>query len=254
MWGRAGYRLGKEEFDQLFDQAIALIEQLDERQVEPFIITEEDDDESSAEVLSTSDERSLYYVADMAQYPLACRVRRAVLSQLISNIHWVGVGLVGLVMASVGRRRLETIRAEKRAADALVLTAIRRLRDQATKHYLDPVLYPSPAISSNQLRDLLLLNSPSPASSASMTPSEDGRAGGGGDSGMLRLSFFDPRVRQRVWEHVKKVVERNTNVRCRTMAIKGELMRTWEWIGPLDIAGPNATAPVGPPLVLEPED
>ncbi|KAJ1795576.1 inner nuclear membrane protein enriched at telomere/subtelomere region [Coemansia sp. RSA 2599] len=140
----------------------------------------------------------------------------------------------------IGSRRYAGYRAEVRAADALVLSALERLKRQARRHYVDPAISPSPAIPSLQLRDLLLLSSASPSS----TPAEGGADSAGGRSG-----YYDPRARASVWERVRKVVERNANVRCRTTAVRGEPMRVWEWIGPLDDdADDEAAAAFGSPF------
>ncbi|PIA17189.1 hypothetical protein COEREDRAFT_80560 [Coemansia reversa NRRL 1564] len=138
------------------------------------------------------------------------------------------------VAAYIAARRYAAHRAEVVAADALVGSALHRLKRQARRHYLDPALSPSPVIPSLQLRDLLLLASstPTPASplgSPLMTPIRDSPA-----SSAPTVAYFDPRARNSVWERVRSVVERNANVRCRTTAVRGEPMRVWEWIGPLE--------------------
>ncbi|KAJ1917327.1 hypothetical protein H4219_003287 [Mycoemilia scoparia] len=272
LWDRAGHRLGELEFNRLFEQALELVTKVSGAEIVHYVLDEEDegegeggdqDDESGSRENTSSAQH--YLVANSPHHPLMCRIRRSVLTSVLKNLHWVGAGTVLLVLGMILRRRLATARAERKAADALVVIAIQRLADQACKHYLDPVLYPSAAISSNQLRDLLLM---SPSQSSSETSSEtsssapDGAlfsplsqgsdsalAGSGDRYGSTipsHIYFFDPRVRQRVWERVRYIVEHNTNVRSRTMAIKGELMRTWEWIGPLDTistpAGATTTA------------
>ncbi|KAJ2343846.1 inner nuclear membrane protein enriched at telomere/subtelomere region, partial [Coemansia erecta] len=118
-----------------------------------------------------------------------------------------------------------------RAADALVGSALERLQRQARRHYMDPALSPSPAIPSLQLRDLLLL--------ASGTPP--------GSTTDVTQAYFDPRARSSVWERVRRVVERNANVRCRTTAVRGEPMRVWEWIGPLDNDDDELMSPFASP-------
>ncbi|KAI8319884.1 hypothetical protein GQ54DRAFT_292159 [Martensiomyces pterosporus] len=141
------------------------------------------------------------------------------------------------VVGFVASRRYAAHRAELRAADALVVSALERLKRQARRHYLDPALSPSPAIPSLQLRDLLLLSSATPTA----TPPAASPLGSSSDASLEALSlahsgaaYYDPRARNNVWERVRKVVERNANVRCRTTAVRGEPMRVWEWIGPLD--------------------
>ncbi|KAJ1935056.1 inner nuclear membrane protein enriched at telomere/subtelomere region, partial [Kickxella alabastrina] len=112
---------------------------------------------------------------------------------------------------------------------------------QARRHYLDPALSPSPAIPSLQLRDLLLLSSGSPPPSSNgdrlAEPSaQQSRSRSRHRESLVAspVAYYDPRARASVWERVRRVVERNANVRCRTTAVRGEPMRVWEWIGPLE--------------------
>ncbi|KAJ2252662.1 inner nuclear membrane protein enriched at telomere/subtelomere region, partial [Coemansia sp. RSA 454] len=119
----------------------------------------------------------------------------------------------------------------RKAADVLVGSALSRLKRQARRHYVDPALSPSPAIPSLQLRDLLLLSTGTPPSSSTD----------------VTQVYFDPRARSSVWERVRHVVERNANVRCRTTAVRGEPMRVWEWIGPLEEDDDEMMSPFSSP-------
>ncbi|KAJ1961798.1 hypothetical protein GGI12_003040 [Dipsacomyces acuminosporus] len=218
-------RLSNEEFDAAFKLAIDELANKHVDSVANFILEfEEEDGGEGSEVM--------YFVSRNPAYPLLCRARRLALSSVIGNLTGLLVTIFLSVVAFVVSRRYSAHRAEIRAADALVVSALEKLKRQARRHYLDPALSPSPAIPSLQLRDLLLLSSttptnptPSEGSSASLDALSLARSG---------ASYYDPRARNNVWERVRKVVERNANVRCRTTAVRGEPMRVWEWIGPLD--------------------
>ncbi|KAJ1823950.1 inner nuclear membrane protein enriched at telomere/subtelomere region, partial [Coemansia sp. RSA 2703] len=161
-----------------------------------------------------------YFVSRRAALPLLCRVRRLALGLLLGNARRLAAAAGAVVAGVLAMRRVAAGRSQRRAADALVHAALRRLRRQARLHYVDPAFSPSPAIPSAQLRDLLLLGESTGASSSS--------------SAAPGSVYFDPRARTGVWDRVRAVVERSANVRCRTTVVRGEPMRVWEWIGPLD--------------------
>ncbi|KAJ2481437.1 hypothetical protein IWW56_001765 [Coemansia sp. RSA 2131] len=215
---RKAPRLSDDEFDALFRLAAAELASGDA--VTAFELAYEDDDDETT-----------FYVARDAEYPPFCHVQRLVLRAVVGHVPAL-LALIGAgVLSFVASRRFGAYRAESRAADALVGSALARLKRQARRHYVDPALSPSPAIPSLQLRDLLLLSSGTPpASSTDVTQ-----------------VYFDPRARSSVWERVRHVVERNANVRCRTTAVRGEPMRVWEWIGPLDEDDDEIMSPFSSP-------
>ncbi|KAJ2799292.1 inner nuclear membrane protein enriched at telomere/subtelomere region [Coemansia guatemalensis] len=224
MWRRKSPRLTDAEFDELFRRAA---DELAEKEdlVANFVLAYEDEDESG---------ETTYFVSRHPQYPPLCYARRLLLSAVLGNLTGVLAMVAVGVAAYVAARRYAAHRAEVVAADALVGSALHRLKRQARRHYLDPALSPSPAIPSLQLRDLLLLASStptlqSPLGSPLMTPVRDHAP-----APAAAATYFDPRARNSVWERVRSVVERNANVRCRTTAVRGEPMRVWEWIGPLE--------------------
>ncbi|KAJ2487007.1 inner nuclear membrane protein enriched at telomere/subtelomere region [Coemansia sp. RSA 2050] len=208
--------LGDEDFDVLFRLAVEELESQRGSQVEQFVVEDEENVEEA------------FFVAHRPRLPLLCRTRNVVLESLLGNLPAV-VGSMGVaVVALFVSRRIAARRAERRAADVLVGSALRRLKRQARRHYLDPALSPSPAIPSLQLRDLLLLAGGG-AGPGSLPDTPEGEA-----SGRQATVYYDPRARAGVWDRVRAVVERSANVRCRTTAVRGEPMRVWEWIGPLD--------------------
>ncbi|KAJ2389840.1 hypothetical protein GGI23_005749, partial [Coemansia sp. RSA 2559] len=196
MWRRKAPRLSDDEFDALFRLATdELISSTGD--IAHYVLEFDDEDKGASEEVQ-------YLVSKTPEFAPICYIRRLVLHLVLGN----AVGLAALVALSVAAyvasRRFAAHRAEIRAADALVGSALARLKRQARRHYIDPALSPAPAIPSLQLRDMLLL-------------SASGDAGGS--------AYYDPRARTGVWERVRKVVERSANVRCRTTAVRGEPMR-----------------------------
>ncbi|KAJ2499672.1 hypothetical protein GGH96_003335 [Coemansia sp. RSA 1972] len=215
---RKAPRLSDDEFDALFQLAAAELTSGDA--VSAFELAYEDDDDETT-----------FYVARDAEYPPFCHIQRLVLRAVVGHVP-VLLGLIGAgVLSFVASRRFGAYRAERKAADILVGSALSRLKRQARRHYVDPALSPSPAIPSLQLRDLLLLSSGTPPSSSTD----------------VTQAYFDPRARSSVWERVRHVVERNANVRCRTTAVRGEPMRVWEWIGPLEEDDDEMMSPFSSP-------
>ncbi|KAJ1848664.1 inner nuclear membrane protein enriched at telomere/subtelomere region, partial [Coemansia sp. RSA 2708] len=204
---RRSARLGQDEFDALFALAAAELGARDD--VANYVVTYEDDDGSESE--------ATFFVAQHADFPPLCRVQRLALALVVGHAWALALAALAAALAFVASRRVAAFRAEAHAADVLVGSALARLKRQARRHYLDPALSPSPAIPSLQLRDLLMLASATPPPEADASP-----------------AYYDPRARSSVWDRVRRVVERNANVRCRTTAVRGEPMRVWEWIGPLD--------------------
>ncbi|KAJ2262510.1 inner nuclear membrane protein enriched at telomere/subtelomere region [Coemansia sp. RSA 376] len=227
--------LGDDDFDVLFQLAVDELEKHRGSEV-ALNVVEYDEDEEGGSV-----EKS-YFVAHRGSQPLTCRARNLVLDFMLGNLPGL-LSLVGVsVVAIVVSRRMAARRAEQRAADALVGSALRRLKRQARRHYLDPALSPSPAIPSLQLRDLLLLaGGGAGPNSLPDTPELEGNG--------PATVYYDPRARAGVWDRVRAVVERSANVRCRTTAVRGEPMRVWEWIGPLDDEEDmDAFSPFGSPF------
>ncbi|KAJ2160614.1 hypothetical protein GGF46_002107 [Coemansia sp. RSA 552] len=218
MYARKAPRLSDAEFEAVF--ALALDELASGDDVSHYVLAYEDDEDEDA------DAEMPFYVARGAEYRPLCYIQRMALGLVLGNLPGL-LAVVGMAVAAfVAHRRLTAHRAEVQAADALVASALARLKRQARRHYVDPALSPSPAIPSLQLRDLLLLSS----SSAASTPGAMSPVRGP----TPQPAYYDPRARTSVWERVRRVVERNANVRCRTTAVRGEPMRVWEWIGPLD--------------------
>ncbi len=95
--------------------------------------------------------------------------------------------------------RLRTRRRTAVAVDALVVTVLRILAEQAAAHAADARA--QPGLSVAQMRDALFMG-----------------AGAG--------------ARTRLWPAVCRAVALNANVRESVMSVRGEAHRVWEWIGP----------------------
>ncbi|KAJ2716459.1 hypothetical protein H4R19_000643 [Coemansia spiralis] len=228
MLRRKSPRLTDDEFDVVFRLAA---EELGDRDdlVTNYVVADESENGGG----NAEGREMTFFVARGAHYPLACHARRALLALLLRNVTALAAMVAVGVLAFVASRRYAAHRAEVDAADALVGSALARLKRQAKRHYLDPALSPSPAIPSLQLRDLLLLSSSTPPTSGA-TPQSGFMTPTRGEPRLSVAAYYDPRARNSVWERVRRVVERNANVRCRTTSVRGEPMRVWEWIGPID--------------------
>ncbi|KAI0748041.1 Man1-Src1p-C-terminal domain-containing protein [Daedaleopsis nitida] len=112
-------------------------------------------------------------------------------------------GTMTLVMSIVVIRRRQAQKAiEKEQVAGLVTVALDSLRNQELAHHTDPVMVPRPYLSSLQLRDLVL------------------------------QEIHDVSKRKRLWSHVERVVEANTNVRTNLQEVEGgDEQRVWQWVG-----------------------
>lgn len=96
------------------------------------------------------------------------------------------------------RKRIE----DKRVAE-LVQVALDTLRNREIQHHTDPVLAPTPYVSSLGLRDQL-----------------------------MHGEFLYPARKERLWERVESIVEGNVNVRTNIEEVSGgQETRVWEWVG-----------------------
>lgn len=106
-------------------------------------------------------------------------------------------------------RSIESARHERKRVRAIADTVIARLQDQEYQHYSDPVITPQPYLPPAQLRDVVL-------------PASEGTA-----------------TRQRLWAKVEHEIEKNANVQTSEREMRGDLWKTWEWVG-----GGNRIEPV----------
>ncbi|ORX33516.1 Man1-Src1p-C-terminal domain-domain-containing protein [Kockovaella imperatae] len=172
-----------EQFSEIYDAALA-------------DLVEHDDVIESID----ADGRS-WYTSARPEFNLSCKIKLAVFSLFRKwRSQLIGSGIV-LVIISYLRSTLRHRRAEKYQAEELVQVVLKRLQDQESLHYTDPVTTPNPFIPPTQLRDLVL---PPKGSSNSRT---------------------------RLWQRVQDLVEANANVSVREQEVKGEIWKTWEWAG-----------------------
>ncbi|KAF9571740.1 inner nuclear membrane protein enriched at telomere/subtelomere region [Mortierella alpina] len=102
---------------------------------------------------------------------------------------------------------------EVKIVNGLVQNVLTKLSDQAHYYYVDPVIYPEPWLSDAHLRDALLADVHSPAR------------------------------RQEIWQKVHAIVESNANVRANDEDMRGEVHRTWEWVGATGVLGQQHQQP-----------
>ncbi|KAJ1886119.1 inner nuclear membrane protein enriched at telomere/subtelomere region, partial [Kickxella alabastrina] len=138
---RKAPRLADAQFDALFQRAVDELTNARGDAVTPVVLEfEADADADDADAEAGAE--VTYFVARRAQLPPLCRARRLALALVLGNVRRL-LSAVGLgVVALVASRRLAAHRAEVRAADALVVSALLRLKRQARRHYLDPALSP----------------------------------------------------------------------------------------------------------------
>ncbi len=115
----------------------------------------------------------------------------------------LALGTVALILSIVFVRHRQCQKAiEERQVASLVTVALDSLRNQELAHHTDPVMVTRPYLSSLQLRDLVLQD------------------------------VHDVSKRKRLWSHVERVVEANTNVRTNLQEVDGgDEQRVWQWIG-----------------------
>ncbi|KAK9702920.1 inner nuclear membrane protein enriched at telomere/subtelomere region [Basidiobolus ranarum] len=150
----------------------------------------------------TDENQRLYFLSHEPEYPIQCRLRKGLYSFLIDNLQEITIGLLLLFGGVYGLTKYNSYRNEKELIRDLVQRVLLRLAEQENLHYVDPVQYPSGAVSAVQLRDVLL------------------------------RSMHNHIRRKYIWDKVRKVVETNSNIRSGVTEIRGEPHRVWEWVGP----------------------
>lgn len=146
---------------------------------------------------------------------LSCKIRgywRMLLAIAVSPC-------LGLILRQRYLAELE----RSRIVSALVEDAQKAVYDATEAHARDPVHHPVPGLSIGQLRDHFL---PVVIS---------GRPKGEGKDQAGRKVWYlaDETARKAIWTQVEQVISRNSNVRETSMEMKGELHRTYMWVGGL---------------------
>lgn len=154
-------------------------------------------------LVSVRDVRGQEHFASIrGQISYVCQAKLATLSAWEEwKLNIIFAILVALAFVAA-RSNLAKRTMEGRRVKGLVKEALERVKEQEARHYLDSVTYPTPALSSLQLRDEMMADEHSIA------------------------------TRVRVWEQVEKVVEENSNVRSNMeITTSGDEGRVWSWIG-----------------------
>ena len=113
------------------------------------------------------------------------------------------VSIAGFVAYLFNRSRRTRKRIEDKRVAELVDVVLDTLRNKEIQHHTDPVLAPTPYVSSLGLRDQVMH----------------------GDS-------LYPTRKERVWERVESIVEGNVNVRTNIEEVAGgQETRVWQWVG-----------------------
>ncbi|OAA54783.1 sister chromatid separation protein [Niveomyces insectorum RCEF 264] len=206
-------KMSKEEFDDLWTAAIGDIESRDEVEAEPSAIYAATDSGTvpNTRLSSTS----------LARLPLTCAIRRSIRLGLARYRVPLSVLILGVFAALYVRARYRAHRATLARVPALVDVVLARLTAQKERWLYEDV----------------------------DEPVNDGDADGGdADESFQHDPFlFLPHLRddvlrsthslaarERIWKHVRAVVEQNSNVRTgQREGHNGEVGRAWEWIGPV---------------------
>ncbi|KIH86970.1 sister chromatid separation protein [Sporothrix brasiliensis 5110] len=216
-------KMSKEEFDDLWTAAIGDIESRDEVESEP--------DSNYAATDPGTVPNTRLSSTSLARLPLTCAVRRSIRLGLARHRLSLSVLILSLFGVAYLRHQIRARRADRARVPALVDIVLERLAAQ---------------------KELWLYED----------DFEGGGGGGGGgagsgqsedadDSSFLPDPFlFLPQLRddvlrathslsarERIWKHVRAVVEQNSNVRTgQREGRNGEVGRAWEWIGPVGTA------------------
>ncbi|KAG0233823.1 inner nuclear membrane protein enriched at telomere/subtelomere region [Actinomortierella wolfii] len=137
---------------------------------------------------------------------LACKVRQALVNWIVKFkvfLTFVTVTGLGILMLY---RRIQQRSKERRIVHGLVQNVLIKLADQAYYHYVDPIQYPDTAVSVNQLRDALVMD-----------------------------TTFSREQREEIWKKVATIVESNANVLSGAREIRGDPYQVWEWVGPTGV-------------------
>ncbi|KAF9155445.1 inner nuclear membrane protein enriched at telomere/subtelomere region [Actinomortierella ambigua] len=147
---------------------------------------------------------------------LACQVRQALVSWVLKFKMFLSIlGLTGVGLWMI-YRRIQKRGQERRIVQGLVQNVLIKLADQAYYHYVDPIQYSDTAVSVNQLRDALILN-----------------------------TTFSRERREELWKKVSAIVESNTNVLPGAREFRGDPYQVWEWVGPTGVLSSSTTAAAG---------
>ncbi|KAG9322013.1 hypothetical protein KVV02_003402 [Mortierella alpina] len=144
---------------------------------------------------------------------LGCRLRQLLVGWIVEFKFFLFALLSSVLGGFYVRSYMERRQKEVMIVNGLVQNVLAKLSDQAHYYYVDPVIYPEPWLSDAHLRDALLADVHSPAR------------------------------RQEIWQKVHTIVENNANVRANDEDMRGEVHRTWEWVGASGVLGQQHQQP-----------
>ncbi|CAO3663890.1 unnamed protein product [Umbelopsis vinacea] len=149
--------------------------------------------------LDRGDEK--YMVSRQPKLSLGCRLRLQIKDAVYRwRFELGGLSVIGSIIAYANYRYLQRRKDMKLVAELAGETFV-KLQEQERNHYVDPVLFPQACCAISHLRDLILAQEPS------------------------------VERRHYLWNHVRKIVENNSNVRTLSAEVRGEPHRCWEWVG-----------------------
>ncbi|KAI9205619.1 Man1-Src1p-C-terminal domain-containing protein [Polychytrium aggregatum] len=184
--------------------------------------------------------------------PLSCRISRSLLDWI--SKHFLELSVAGFTIFGVAFYwgQAHYARQESKMISELVDDVLEALHQEGDNHFRDPVRYPIPGLSTNQLRDHFLpvhkkLGSPSLGRSESAVSDGEGLESPSALASMMNKKRFnlDPQQRQKVWIKVSEMVLLNSNVRETSMDICGEQHPVWQWIGSQALAPKKAMSSIG---------
>ncbi|ORY20212.1 Man1-Src1p-C-terminal domain-domain-containing protein [Naematelia encephala] len=176
-------KISKEQFDEIFDAALN-------------DLVEHDDVVESIDTHGVS-----YYAASRTDLTLGCRAKLEAVDMLEKWKSQLSATALVCALIAYLHSTIKHRKAEKYKAEELVQVVLKRLQDQETLHYADPVTTPHPFVPPAQLRDVVLPHSGSTNS------------------------------KTRLWQRVVDLVEANANVATREQEVHGEVWKTWQWQG-----------------------
>ncbi|KAF2664706.1 hypothetical protein BT63DRAFT_418052 [Microthyrium microscopicum] len=158
------------------------------------------------EIVITDDQstrKRSYHSTSLAKISLSCAIRRSFRRSLEQHSRKLVIAILALLFTILPARQLRDSRATQAEAKTLASDVFQSLAEHAAAVIHDPQGYDG-YLSVHQLRD-----------------------------DVLRHEFSASR-RKKLWKHVEKLVEQNTNVRAKTGALDtGDVGRGWKWIGPI---------------------
>ncbi|GAB5586486.1 inner nuclear membrane protein enriched at telomere/subtelomere region [Umbelopsis nana] len=142
-----------------------------------------------------------YMISRQPKLSLGCRLRLQIKDAVYRwRYELGGLSAIASIIAYANYRYLQRRKDMKLVAE-LAGEAFVKLQEQERNHYVDPVLFPQACCAISHLRDLILAQEPS------------------------------VERRHYLWNHVRKIVESNSNVRTLSAEVRGEPHRCWEWVG-----------------------